>query len=324
MTDQPLTIDAVFEDFATSDGKVPRASMQWALDNWDIAGPRCLDLLSRYTDGTDRTEATENALLFVSRLVAEKQETAAFGPICRLLHEYDAAPFFAGDAISAKLSQILISTFDGNLDTLRELVEDANADVFYRYAAIEANAYLTRVGRIPEADTRDWMQRLATAMQPQEESLIWNAWVDSVAALGFADLADDVRRVIQQGFVGSDPERITEGVADFDANLRQTLDDPDRMVLFVEKELAPFADGINELGEWYEPSDPITVDGLLDDDEDLVASPWPWTSGGGDRNPWRDVGRNDPCPCGSGKKFKKCCLPKDVSERPLPIAARAD
>jgi uncharacterized protein len=21
-----------------------------------------------------------------------------------------------------------------------------------------------------------------------------------------------------------------------------------------------------------------------------------------------DVGRNDPCPCGSGKKFKKCCL----------------
>jgi len=25
-------------------------------------------------------------------------------------------------------------------------------------------------------------------------------------------------------------------------------------------------------------------------------------------NPNRNVGRNDPCPCGSGKKFKKCCL----------------
>jgi hypothetical protein len=22
------------------------------------------------------------------------------------------------------------------------------------------------------------------------------------------------------------------------------------------------------------------------------------------------IGRNDPCPCGSGKKFKKCCLNK--------------
>ena len=24
------------------------------------------------------------------------------------------------------------------------------------------------------------------------------------------------------------------------------------------------------------------------------------------RNPYAGVGRNDPCPCGSGKKFKKC------------------
>lgn len=24
--------------------------------------------------------------------------------------------------------------------------------------------------------------------------------------------------------------------------------------------------------------------------------------------PHRVIGRNDPCPCGSGRKFKKCCL----------------
>lgn len=27
-------------------------------------------------------------------------------------------------------------------------------------------------------------------------------------------------------------------------------------------------------------------------------------------NPQRLVGRNDPCPCGSGQKFKKCCARK--------------
>ena len=27
-------------------------------------------------------------------------------------------------------------------------------------------------------------------------------------------------------------------------------------------------------------------------------------------NERRKVGRNDPCPCGSGKKYKKCCLNK--------------
>ncbi len=25
-------------------------------------------------------------------------------------------------------------------------------------------------------------------------------------------------------------------------------------------------------------------------------------------NPFKQIGRNDPCPCGSGKKFKRCCL----------------
>lgn len=26
------------------------------------------------------------------------------------------------------------------------------------------------------------------------------------------------------------------------------------------------------------------------------------------RNPQKNIGRNDPCSCGSGKKYKKCCL----------------
>jgi uncharacterized protein YchJ len=25
------------------------------------------------------------------------------------------------------------------------------------------------------------------------------------------------------------------------------------------------------------------------------------------------IGRNDPCPCGSGKKYKKCCMKKRVA-----------
>src|SRR5690242_8019223 len=35
------------------------------------------------------------------------------------------------------------------------------------------------------------------------------------------------------------------------------------------------------------------------------------------------VGRNDPCPCGSGKKYKKCCLEKDQQAARLPPPAPA-
>ena len=29
---------------------------------------------------------------------------------------------------------------------------------------------------------------------------------------------------------------------------------------------------------------------------------------------YTDVGRNDPCPCGSGEKFKNCCIEKAERE----------
>jgi hypothetical protein len=34
------------------------------------------------------------------------------------------------------------------------------------------------------------------------------------------------------------------------------------------------------------------------------------------------AGRNDPCPCGSGKKFKRCCLDKDQAAALAPLLAR--
>ncbi len=38
------------------------------------------------------------------------------------------------------------------------------------------------------------------------------------------------------------------------------------------------------------------------------------------------IGRNDPCPCGSGQKYKRCCLPKHeaaAAERAAAAAAQA-
>ncbi len=34
------------------------------------------------------------------------------------------------------------------------------------------------------------------------------------------------------------------------------------------------------------------------------------------------IGRNDPCPCGSGLKYKKCCLPQEAEQRAV-VAASA-
>lgn len=34
------------------------------------------------------------------------------------------------------------------------------------------------------------------------------------------------------------------------------------------------------------------------------------------------IGRNDPCPCGSGKKYKQCCMLKSAGGKPLKFKAK--
>jgi hypothetical protein len=63
---------------------------------------------------------------------------------------------------------------------------------------------------------------------------------------------------------------------------------------------APFGDTIVELSgrAGFKPN------------ERLETAEWspPTSFGMPHREPLRKIGRNDPCPCDSGKKFEKCCL----------------
>ncbi len=36
------------------------------------------------------------------------------------------------------------------------------------------------------------------------------------------------------------------------------------------------------------------------------------------------IGRNDPCPCGSGQKYKRCCQPKDEEAASVALKAAAE
>src|SRR6202051_3513370 len=75
-----------------------------------------------------------------------------------------------------------------------------------------------------------------------------------------------------------------------------------------EREFEPFGDTIEELSTWGARGE---GENAGDGGEGVLGS----AGGGPAVNPYRDVGRNDPCPCGSGKKFKKCCLDKAEAQQ---------
>ena len=92
--------------------------------------------------------------------------------------------------------------------------------------------------------------------------------------------------------------------------LQEVSDDPNRMLLWALQKAKDYvARDEDEEEETAEKPRQVRIRprGPLDADVDLVDS---------DSLSGR-VGRNNPCPCGSGKKYKKCCMKKKRSENPL-------
>ncbi|MGO1078527.1 DUF1186 domain-containing protein [Inquilinus sp. CA228] len=311
-----MTVADVIRDFAAADGVLPVGALNWAVDHWDEAGPRFIELMERYADGDGRSEDTGNALFFIIHLLGERMETRAFPCLCRLIRDSEATRRILGEAITETLDRILIGTFDGDLSPLKAVIEDAAADEFVREAAFEALAYHCRMGAISHEEMRAYLLHLSEHMQPRDDNAVWMGWTTAVSSLGYEDLAATAERLIDDFLV---PVGMMD-VDDFRDDLRQTLDDPERKAGFIANRLMPFMDTVGTLSTWYgfskeyrarrargeEPDDDL--------EDPLVPHGWPSiTYGEPAVNPMRDVGRNDPCPCGSGKKYKKCCLAKEAN-----------
>ena len=307
-----MDVEKVIHALASAGDNLPRDAMRWALDNWDEASPGLLGLLERYADGTDRSEEAASAVFFILHLAGEKRETRAFPLLCRLARDAEAIEEALGDGITTTLKRIMISTYDGDLDALKGVIEAAEADEFVRHAALEAFAYLTATGRIARDEAQTYLRRLYDEMQPQDENPAWVGWVMAVSLLGLEALSDVVRRAFRRGLI----DRMVMGYDHFREDLGQTLANPERMAGFERDRIKPLDDAVGELSSWYAFSEEakrererIALD-RLSAGLAAPAAPQPFVPlpSRPAANLLKDVGRNDPCPCGSGKKYKKCCL----------------
>ena len=299
-----MDIETAIQAFGSAGYDLPREALQWTLDNWDEAAPELLRTLGQFTSGADRSDEAASAVFFVLHLAGEKQDTRVFPLLCRLALDGEAIEQALGDGTTTTFKRLLISTYNGDLDTLKAVIEATEADEFVRGAAFEALAYLTATGRILREETESYLLQLFDTLQPQHVSFVWSGWVIAVELLGFGALSDIVRQAFRRGLI--DP--LVMDYDHFRQQLGRTLADPERMVGFQRDKIGPLEDAIGELSSWYAFSEAAKRDqerranGVEDHLLPFADTPLPFV------DPFKGVGRNDPCPCGSGKKFKKCCL----------------
>ena len=281
-----MTFDEAIEAFATAEA-MPVAAMQWVLDEWDSTAARCRALLRDYVGGVDLSERTEQSLYVVIPLLSEKADAASFADLCRLAADADRWGSVFGDAGPTVIPSALISTFNGDSAALHRLIETEDADEALRAEVLLALAYLARTNRIPESEAYGYLAELPDRLVAAGPDFVWSGWARAIAVLGFAGLSGRVEQALRHGLVHPD----LMDSASFWEILREAQANPQDVSAPAWETIGPIA----RATEFLEQLD-------MDADESDMVPPEPI------RNPLRNVGRNDPCPCGSGKKFKKCCL----------------
>lgn len=301
------TFEQAVTAFATAGDALPVNAMLWCRDNWEAAAPGLIDILARYADGTDRSERATNAVLFILHLAAERGDTRALEPACRLAHDNDALEDAIGDTgVTESLPSILIGVCGDDPAPVKALIEDAGADEFVRNAALEALGYLTAAGRLPLEGTAAYLAQLFDTLRPQAPCFVWAGWAQTVCLLRLEALAGRIDGLFDRGLLIDEPgER--EAYLKYSAEARANAD---LVTGFTTNHVRPIRDAIEALSDWAS----FRGDAGWDDDEnnaeplDEDGGRWALQPEPPAANPFRHVGRNDPCPCGSGKKFKKCCL----------------
>jgi hypothetical protein len=262
-----------------------------ALALYDHISASLRELLDLFVREHELPEVEGNLLFWGIHIIAGARDESAFPAIMRLfsLPESTLASLL-GDADTVTASKIIAGTFNGDHEALMALIAQPDADPYLRWAALTALAFLTFDGRIDLATTEHHLRNVYERRLFDEDGLVGYAWSLACALLGLDHFAPLVRAAFDEQLIDDTIYRYE----DWDRLLAEAHERPTDVARFHDESAGYFEDLFVDM-EWVH--DPGADDAL---DEDPTWLPPP--------EPLRSVGRNDPCPCGSGKKYKKCCM----------------
>jgi hypothetical protein len=242
--------------------------------------------------------ADPNALLLMFHLLGEWREKSAYRPLAALLRlPPDVVGSILGDYVTETSHRVMTSVFDGDPEPLYAIIRDPDADEFVRAKMLQTIAILTRRGELSREATVGFLRDCFSQLEPKKDCYVWSGWVDAVIWLGSTELRPLAQQVFGRGSI--DP--MWRDLSQFEEDLQYVVEHPEDVPRHAVRDVTPFGDTVAELsgrGD-FEPKLPRLETPIWERLSSLYTP---------HREPLRKVGRNDPCPCGSGKKFKKCCL----------------
>ncbi len=219
--------------------------------------------------------------LFAMFLLAQFREKRAYRPIVIFFSRPGKVSLdVTGDVATESLHRILASVSCGDPALTKQLIESSEANEFARAAAVLSLVILVKLGELSRDQVIDYFKSLFESKLEKVPSFVWDSLVSCSTDLYPGELRALIEESYDLGLVDefySSRASLQRAIRDGkESTLARLQANPDyNLVESTVKEM-----------KWWacfkqENHLPLPVTGK--------------------------IGRNEPCPCGSGKKYKKCC-----------------
>lgn len=308
-------LDRIVADLDVEFRVLPEGAIREAREHRDLIVPRLIEVLKKAIARARAGDTRERqAHFFAVFLLTEFKADEAFPVMLEAFSLPDDLPSeLLGDAVYELPARILALFRGDSLETIESLIDDETAVESLRWQAATSYLHLVREGRIERDEAVRRLQRHLRRAIDQNDAEVATALVSELSNYAPVEALDDIseayqRNLVETFMIGLDD--VKRSIAEGEAGFRQELGWCRSLDV----------DTLEELRTWGSFQEKKPAEGPSEKFTATVSKPAPalaphFAAGAEQFQPVREpivsreprVGRNDPCPCGSGKKFKKCC-----------------
>lgn len=285
-----------------ADSRFPRRELEYLIAYPEESKPVLLHLLEDVIENFDAYYEDDTFIghLYAFFLLAQFRERRAYTLITQFFSQYgDRAEKMCGDFVTEDLARVLASVFDGNLIPIIHLIENTKVNEWVRGSSVSSLTILALHDIVPHDEVIACFRELFTHKLEQDYAEVWNSLVVDAVNLYPSALKTEIRQASQSGFV--DEFIISQSAID---EALSTTKEARLTQLRNNVHYTLITDTIAEMEWWAAFRDPTPKPNI--NSRPHLSFPQPT---GIPSVPKPKIGRNAPCHCGSGKKYKKCCWP---------------
>ena len=290
-----MHIDQIISAFTSSPaGVFPKAALKSAIAQEQEITPVLLDILAKA--GADiealAKRQDDNGFLYAMFLLAQFREQQALAPLISFFaNPGQTAISLTGDVVTENLGQLLAGISGGDIRPIQAMIENSTIDPFVRGAGLEALLCLVAWDETSPREVIAYFEELLAGKLERQPSHTWNYLSEACCRLCGPEFLEPLKKAYDQGLISPLYMNVDEAEKMLNRPTHENLTD-----LQDDVGLRALTNVVTEMEDWacFRPQDQrIHPQGINQTTSTTVKT-----------------GRNEPCPCGSGKKYKKCCLGK--------------